>query len=67
MPTYSLLWGYADYSRGSLKLLIKELRETYFAKAKEAEEMAQKALDPDLRKAWLKVAESYRHLAECFS
>jgi hypothetical protein len=45
----------------------KDRKEIYFAKAKEAEEQAQKVLDPATRKAWLKVAESYRLLAQCFS
>jgi hypothetical protein len=51
----------------SPKVSANELRESYLAKAKEAEEEAKKALNPDTRKAWLKVAESYRHLARCFS
>jgi hypothetical protein len=46
---------------------INEQHKMYLAKAKEAEEMARKAEDPNFRKAWLKVAESYRHLAKCFS
>ena len=46
---------------------ISELHKIYLAKAKEAEERAKEAVDPDLQKAWLKVAENYRYLAECFS
>jgi uncharacterized alpha-E superfamily protein len=33
------------------------------AKAKEAEERAAKARDPDSRKEWLKIAAAYRQLA----
>ena len=46
---------------------INEQCKIYLAKAQEAEETAQKSEDPNLRKAWLKVAESYRHLAKSFS
>lgn len=37
---------------------------TFLAKAKEAEEMAAKTSDDQARDAWLKIAESYRLLAE---
>ena len=53
--------------RGPLNMDVKEQQKIYLAKAKEAEELAEKAPDTGLQKAWLKVAESYRHLAQCFS
>ena len=36
----------------------------FLAKAKEAEEQAKKARDSEAKVVWLRVAESYRQLAE---
>jgi hypothetical protein len=41
--------------------------EGYLAKAKEADAQAQKVLDPQAKKAWIKVAESYRQLAKALA
>lgn len=37
--------------------------EDYLVKAKEAEEMAAKAIDGQIRQSWIRVAQSYRELA----
>lgn len=43
----------------------KEQRKAdYLAKARDAEEQAAKAKDQRTREQWLKIAESYRELAE---
>lgn len=39
------------------------LREEYLAKAKEADDAADKARDPDQKESWKKMAEMYRNLA----
>ena len=38
-------------------------QENYLSKAKEAEEMAQKARNAVTRAAWIKIAQNYRVLA----
>ena len=42
----------------------EERRKAYLVRAKEAEEQAQKAKDPESRLQWLKIAAAYRHLAD---
>ena len=42
----------------------KRSREVYLARAMYAEEQAAKASDTSTRRSWLKVASSYRKLAE---
>lgn len=37
--------------------------ETYLAKARQADEMAEKAKIPEIRATWNKIAENYRDLA----
>jgi hypothetical protein len=42
----------------------QEVRKAeYLEKAKEAEELAEKTKDPQVRDSWLKIAQSYRELA----
>jgi hypothetical protein len=41
-----------------------ERKQGYLAKAKEAEREADKAKDAEHREGWLKIAGSYRQLAE---
>lgn len=41
-----------------------ERKQGYLAKAKEAEQEAAKARDAEQRAGWLKIAGSYRQLAE---
>ncbi len=40
-------------------------RKTYLAKAKHAEQQAATAQTTEQRNGWLKIAQSYRALAEC--
>jgi hypothetical protein len=41
-----------------------ELLEEYLTKAKEAEDHAFRCRDRDLRESWLRIALSYRHMAQ---
>ena len=42
----------------------EERQKAYLARAKDAEDQAHKARDPESRQQWLKIAEAYRHLAK---
>jgi hypothetical protein len=42
----------------------EERQAEFLARAREAEEQAARASDPTARSAWLRIAASYRHLAE---
>jgi hypothetical protein len=42
----------------------EEKEKSYRSKAREAEQEAAKAKDPEGRASWLRIAESYRQLAE---
>jgi hypothetical protein len=39
-------------------------KSEYLAKAKDAEQEAQRTRDPEAKRAWLRVAENYRQLAD---
>jgi hypothetical protein len=41
-----------------------ERRKDFLAKAKEADEQAEKAKDADLKDSWKRIAQSYRELAQ---
>ena len=42
----------------------EERRKEFLAKAKEADDQAERAKDSDLKISWKRIAESYRELAQ---
>ena len=42
----------------------KERRDEFLAKAKEADDQAEKAKDLESKQSWKRIADSYRELAE---
>jgi hypothetical protein len=48
---------------GKRRVTDDQKQENFLSKAKEAEELAEKAKNPRVRDAWLKIAQNYRRLA----
>lgn len=50
-------------SSSAMPMNTREQRDTYLAKAAQAEANAKTAADPDARQNWLKIAETFGQLA----